>query len=272
MAKGRKTIRLYHYLTTKHAEDFFKTGELKLCDLSKSNDPNDFLPCIENAPRYPGSDMIALSYSYQYVREFAQRFPRLALCCSAKTTSSATWGHYADCHRGVCLAFDFPISDFRLQDNVVIGNMEDGALFERVLYTNRRLKIPQQKSSEEGFIQKLISAMGYKGADWSYEQECRLLYPVGPGLTTHITARDGLFFVNGLFKYLVGIILGVNCPLSNAYFYTLLQNVNINSYAKKSAEHIISGGNIDRAILDFETVLIKTPKFRNTDLKQLDYV
>ena len=80
------------------------------------------------------------------------------------------WSHYADCHKGFCIEYDF-------------SQAPDDLLPLPVIYTNKRLQIPWRTAfqlndetraeANRVFMMALLT----KDAVWEYEREWRLLVP-----------------------------------------------------------------------------------------------
>lgn len=228
MAEDAKIIRLYHYMPAKYAEEFLRKDEIKLCDLTKSNDLCEFSPIIRAFHNNRKEISIALK-GEELVASFKQRCPMLAFCCSTRISSSAMWGHYASNSTGVCLAFDFPVVGLHFQDGVVMGKIEgkDEIQFHKVKYTDERMIIPAEECIKgDGAIYRLLdSAMSYKSTDWSYEQECRLVFFVERGMDNVVASGDK-YFAKGLRKYLSGIIMGPRSDLSDMYLRAVANEIN----------------------------------------------
>lgn len=89
-------------------------------------------------------------------------------CVSERPDEPLMWGHYADCHRGVCLGFSATEAPF--------------SLAEPVRYTTDRPTVNPLKHSNE---EMLDHAMFTKAQGWAYEKEWRILsYERGPGPRT----------------------------------------------------------------------------------------
>ena len=89
-----------------------------------------------------------------------------AVCClSELPTSNLMWAHYADSHKGLCLAVDFVESNLKLVDIV------------KVDYRDEKVQIPpwflDLTNEERNKYYSLISSR--KGTEWSYEVEHRLV-------------------------------------------------------------------------------------------------
>ena len=79
------------------------------------------------------------------------------------------WSHYADGHKGFCIEYDF-------------SKMTDLSLLPfPVVYTDKRIKMPWKAAihpSKEETIETaktMMTALLTKDAEWSYEQEWRIL-------------------------------------------------------------------------------------------------
>ena len=87
------------------------------------------------------------------------------LCLSETNDSILMWSHYADCHRGVCLAYD-------TNDKFFVNA-------QPVQYQRERPRVDPIVQSEE---QMLDNAIFTKSDAWAYEKEWRILhYQHGPG-------------------------------------------------------------------------------------------
>src|SRR5262249_27057848 len=75
-------------------------------------------------------------------------------CLTTKPDCPLMWGHYADHHRGVCLEFDAHSPDFR-----------------KAIEVDYSAEYPKYSLAERTDISPFHS----KSADWSYEQEYRLI-------------------------------------------------------------------------------------------------
>lgn len=106
------------------------------------------------------------------------------LCFSEAPDSVLMWGHYADCHRGICLKFDPHISD-----------IEPSNLVYRVRYEGERpilARFLERENSGE-----LAQALTTKAGFWAYEREWRAIERRGANLRLPFSP-----------SFLTGIILG----------------------------------------------------------------
>lgn len=158
--RNQNHIRLYHFLSAKHALDDIAKRRLKISQIDQLNDPFE-LWCVYQKDR---SLRVALR---AYRNEMNAGFGML--CFSKHWHNPVLWSHYADRHRGICLGFDL-----------------DSRCVKPVNYLSQRprLKIPP---SREDADQLLYS----KFVDWRYEEEWRSWI--------QIDERDpatGLYFYN----------------------------------------------------------------------------
>lgn len=121
-------------------------------------------------------------------------------CFSEKNDSTLMWGHYADCHRGFCLEYDFKsvlgeckyccknikgCNNFMLNFSIAPVTYSDirfdaTAYLSSVLqnYLCKANQIPIELDCEDTLI--ISKCLLIKSMDWSYENEWRLftrLYP-----------------------------------------------------------------------------------------------
>lgn len=81
------------------------------------------------------------------------------LCLSEERSNLLMWAHYADCHKGICVGFDF--ADVNLFNGIV------------PLKVNYTQNYPCDKLDVENFIDNVILT---KSKDWAYENEWRLIF------------------------------------------------------------------------------------------------
>lgn len=267
MTEDAKIIRLYHYMPAKYAEDFLRKDEIKLCDLTKSNDLCEFSPVFRALHNNRKEISIAVK-GEEMVSSYKQRCSMLALCCSTRISSSAMWGHYASNSTGVCLAFDFPVCGLHLQDGVVMGKIkrDDEIQFHKVKYTDERMIIPAEECiKDDGAIYRLLnSAMSYKSRDWSYEQECRLVFFVERG-RGNVVASGGMYYAKGLRKFLSGIIMGPRSDLSDMYLRSVANEVNVSGEHESLVDMLFRPYGVYRATMDSRLLKISVTGYHDFD-------
>lgn len=214
-AKRDFSVLLFYYMKREHLEYFLETGNVKVTQLSKSNDPLEFLLNIEEPHKY--SDLI---------RNTEHNEP-LVVCLSSRISSSTMWGHYAESHKGVCLVFSLPI--YKNLDDEKLGihcykinrsgqtNDSDDSII-RVEYVDNRSYTTCIKDKSD--LAKVINkAIATKASDWKYESEVRLrIREESP----YLLCDKGLFFYSGLKQFFKGVVLGYKCEVADAYVRTLI--------------------------------------------------
>ena len=276
MAEDQKIIRLYHYMPAKYAEEFLRKDEIKLCDLTKSNDLCEFSPRIvinsAMAANITNRELIVANQSESIVNSFRGKCPAIVLSFSTRISSSAVWGHYADKNEGVCLVFDLPICDIEKHKGVMIGNLKGSSetLFQRVHYTGKRFELDATEcvNLDESVYHDLCAATSYKSEDWKYEKECRLVF-YQTKESKSLCAKNGMFFAKGLRQYLSGIVLGPKCPLSNIYFKAIAQEIKEEDNFNEVYEKLIVFGGVERARLDEVELRIKSNHYSDTDFDEM---
>ena len=141
--------RVYHFVELHYGLDDLHHRRLKIAELSKLNDPFEFLgmnlkdPVIRNA-----------------VREMKKELSKNTgiLCFSRSWRNPVLWSHYAGKHTGLCLGFDIP-SEYLVS----------------VKYSSKRFSVDKSQLLEaacanQESIQRLLS---FKYSHWRYENEIR---------------------------------------------------------------------------------------------------
>lgn len=224
-------MKLFYYMHAEYLESFLRTKELKLTDLSDTNDPFEVLPALAKKDM-KGPFGAYLSQAIMRDTELlAHSIPMIASCMSRLVTSPALWGHYANCHKGVCLVFNCPIHNLNEENEILSGIFHDGIEFRKVKYRNARMEMTAEQFNftETGHFDAIsyMNAMTFKGMDWAWEQEYRFIFYYGDvdDDAPRLTARNGMYFTKAFFPYLEGIILGMKSPLRKTYLTTLIQNL-----------------------------------------------
>ncbi len=209
-------LRLYHYIKAEYLTEFLSEGKLKLTDISRTNDPAEYLPThLSESP--------ADYYMAKYVIESVRRdTPFLILSCSRLMSSLSIWGNYGDSHQGVCLVFDIPYDHVFKNGRVIYTTFDSDIRLLKVVYNIHRVFLRSQdlgwskdKSGKPSW-DKLYTPLAYKGRDWWYENEYRLDF-TNQLSSPEIEVNDGLYFCRNIRKYCVGILLGINCKLQKKY-------------------------------------------------------
>lgn len=126
----------------------------------------------------------------EYKKIQINKINKTSICCfSMSYTNMTMWSHYADKHRGVCLVFDYDLTE-RFEDPETNKRMNFGTVEYKELQPYNYLK-----SKQEGLCNLFFT----KAKDWSYEEEVRFF----------ILERD-LEFIRFNRKFLKGVIFGAN--------------------------------------------------------------
>lgn len=101
----------------------------------------------------------------------------LKICAfGVDATSLIMWAHYAACHTGFCI--EYPL------DSLPAKDLRRHLLFP-VIYSQKRFDMSQalrqfaQAGPSLSAINKPILAAVHKSAEWAYEEEWRLVHPLG---------------------------------------------------------------------------------------------
>lgn len=180
-------IILYRYMTWAAFESTIEQWALKATNPAHTNDITEFLPAFSH-------DYYIQKNALQYLKEDIVfiSFTKKMSCC-------AMWGHYAENFKGVCLAFCFPKANIR-----------------KVRYGKSRVEYSETSPNKNESFTNIITT---KSLSWRYENEYRLLIH---SPLADIVYNNMLLFQAPM-KYLVGVILGVNCPYSIGYTKALLR-------------------------------------------------
>lgn len=208
-----KTFRFYHYISAKYVEDFLRTGLLKTTQLGHSNDYFEYKPGFA-------------SPNVEWVWNHAIKGNEpCVVCLSAKMSSPVMWGHYGERGKGVCVVFDIPLDHRailrRSHDNVekefyAYSAENSDIRIVKVLYGNQRVVIPEIPEDELGGL--LMEIACSKPLDWQYEHEYRVIVD-----TNSLIAKNGYFFYGGMLQYCSAVLLGWDCPVTNAYISAVLK-------------------------------------------------
>ncbi|MBQ9835103.1 MAG: DUF2971 domain-containing protein [Akkermansia sp.] len=193
-----RTFTFYKYMEVKWLAEFIKKDIIKATELAKVNDPLEWRPQFNNKIQEETWDKQPSSHIH-------------VLCLSSKISTTAMWGHYADKHAGVCLAFSIPLHVHDDELNIrhqlspearcypIKRLKKNNNWFMKVTYTNIRPKFDINDISSTNY--RLVTN---KGSDWEYESEYRILLNNGISYK-----KDGTPVYRGMRKFLSGIILGV---------------------------------------------------------------
>lgn len=213
MVMKQINITLYHYTRTEYLSDILLKGRMKLTEAGQSNDPFEMNPSFEPEPKATDQEKILMADIKKAWPLDKADEPSFVVCLSASVSSYLMWGHYANQHKGVCLAFSVPI---RIRDNClsILLNEQEYPLmpiqYEKERIQARKYVIKQTEKSYKYEIGNLLRRMlSYKPEKWAYEKEFRILVP-----SKDVKYEDDVLYTSLLAKSLSGVILGVNNELS----------------------------------------------------------
>lgn len=213
MVMKQVNINLYHYTRTEYLSDILLKGRMKLTEAGQSNDPFEMTPSFVPEPKATNQEKTLMADIEKAWPLDRADEPSFVVCLSASVSSYLMWGHYANQHKGVCLAFNVPI---RIRDNclsIVLNEQEYPLMpiqYEKKRIQAREYVIKQTETSYKYEIGKLLRRMlSYKPEKWAYEKEFRILVH-----SKEVRYEDDALFTSLLAKNLSGVILGVNNGLS----------------------------------------------------------
>lgn len=182
-------MRVYQYMHAEHALQNLRNRRLKVSLLDDLNDPFELL----------GAQLERAQHRLQMRkwRQYMSEITRL-LCFSTTYMNPVMWSHYADKHRGICLAL-------RVPDDFLVPVQYDAA----------RLVVDFEKESRRvGGISPEIAnrLLRTKYADWEYESEVRMF--VHP---EEVALDNGLqFFPFGDTLQLEAVYIGPRCTVTRS--------------------------------------------------------
>lgn len=130
-------------------------------------------------------DVAKLEILIPILKEFQEKYDRkllsdfnsnlkssLKLCSfSAKNDSILMWSHYANCHTGFCMEYDFQTVS---ESTHKINRMLFPVIYSENLFDATKILIEKDSIPLVALLASL-----YKSPEWSYEEEWRLTFPFG---------------------------------------------------------------------------------------------
>ena len=140
---------VYHFVNANYGLEDLRLRRLKVATIDDLNDPFELL-CVDLSNQDFRAKM--MSWKAHVARRFGM------VCFSRTWRNPVQWSHYADKHRGLCLAFNVP------EDSVQI-----------VTYSGRRSGIEAIEQVELGINGEdtVLKFLSTKYSHWRYEQEVR---------------------------------------------------------------------------------------------------
>jgi len=188
--------------------DSIVNGALYCANPSRLNDPFDCQVDLRKSALYAMSQtsgvkreiLERIAYVDGYLDDIQQRMTKIGVCSfSLSLEESLLWSHYADEHRGVSLMYQFTEDFLTDQSNEIVG-VSDVTYGENPLSDWFIENIPNQIEDDfyDHFTTELLKrVLVIKSADWSYEQEARI-----------IRQRAGEFSIPNI--YLKQVCFGLN--------------------------------------------------------------
>lgn len=145
-------MRLFYYTHEIHAISNIRAKSIKLSFLKDVNDPFEF-----HGTSYT-------NFPKKLVDNVKNQLDQTKgmVCFSETYSNPLMWGHYADNHKGICLAFELNYQ-----------SLSKDIKLNKINYQKRRPNYTEIKDSKS-----LVQTMSSKSMDWSYEKEHRLLLPL----------------------------------------------------------------------------------------------
>lgn len=216
-----QTITLYKYIKAEYLPEFLNTGYLKVAKIGEVNDPFESIPCFDPKDSLDRlineiTNSVNSDISYKEteiaLKDFEEAWELMRSRSSVRYISFSTlcssilmWGHYADNHKGACLAFQFKLNE--------LNDLFPNTQLTTMLYSRERVSlIPYILSQGLNINTKEVPQLfrylcGFtKAKDWEYEKEARLY--INPKI--HLRERKGIRSYGDTRRALSGIILGIN--------------------------------------------------------------
>jgi len=169
---GEKKTTLYKYISAKYADSIINKKSLLMSDGSAYNDPFELL-VVNNKDhteqRVPGLRILCLTNSYQ---------------------KKLMWSHYADSHKGLCLALKVPseiVYYVCYTGERVYENSDVDKIISKCKDKGKRNLIKPYENLPYAHKIALI-----KDQKWSYEKEYRIV--CAENKIASLKEKDGYFF------------------------------------------------------------------------------
>ncbi|WP_052405991.1 DUF2971 domain-containing protein [Paraburkholderia heleia] len=186
-------MRLYHYTKASYALETLRTGHLKVATLKNLNDPFELLSLT-----FETKDERKIQ---RKLKEFLE--PQVGLLCLSRSSSEPVmWSHYADCHRGMVLAFD---------------TGPEGVHPVSYRKTRKPYSLDVARHAAPQLEPVLLETLVTKSSSWAYEQEWRKFIFAkdwipkdGPNMGAQGPVKLQFYDFQKDMK-LVGVLIGPDC-------------------------------------------------------------
>jgi len=152
-------IRVYRYFRSDYALLALQTKEWKIGRLNQLNDPYDCFPLITGRP----TTILQGPFGIGFLTEMGQQMG--VICYSRAIDNPAIWSHYADCHRGIALGFDYNEGDGLFKVAYPENNKRAVITFDEML--------AGEQQGRERLTNIIAKGFTVKASSWAYEQEYR---------------------------------------------------------------------------------------------------
>lgn len=145
----------------------------------------------------------------QMQAEFAERYFDKSFrlfCASRRHDSILMWSHYADNHEGMVIEFDTSQYPFSLQNDDFFMDVDYANSDEKPFF------VPPIGEPPEVFGKRLMGVVRVKAADWKYEAEVRVVFPLELtelGVTEKGQAEKRFFKIDP--QAVKSVLLGCRC-------------------------------------------------------------
>lgn len=180
-------MRVYHFVNRQYGLENLVKRRLKIARWNDLNDPFELA-----AANFADKEL-----RHAMVRTKDQLNDRYGmLCFSRDWHNPVQWSHYAEQHKGLCLAFDV-----------------DEGYAKPINYVSSRLSLTkEQVLSEKGELtdELILPMLLTKYKDWAYEDEVRVM--------ASLSEEDGGYYFYPFDAHLVlsGVIVGTRSTISRA--------------------------------------------------------
>lgn len=179
-------MRVYHFCNEKFGLENIEKSRLKVATIMDLNDPFEMI-C------YSSPDKEVRRKLNNFKEAIASQFG--ILCFSQSFRSPVQWAHYADKHKGICLAFDVPEFNMHFVE-YKYGRISFDVERYAALDKHQRFDLMQQQ-------------LRIKHSQWRYEREVRRIFL----LSDTVSEKDLYFRSFDSIGALSQVIVGCNSDI-----------------------------------------------------------
>jgi len=175
---------LYKYVSLKAARKIALSGRISFTATDQFNDPYEMHAISNFSGKHEHSDPTMLNVDYSLVKAYLQCHGVLSL--TRNPLNNLMWSHYGDEHKGVVLGIDVEEAGFCCKETTLVP-----ANLGEIIYTKtfpERMSPAELQSLHSITAQKKFCwefyefykfAYLFKGLEWSYEEEVRVVKYTG---------------------------------------------------------------------------------------------